>query len=236
MTIVYPQEWAKIGLPIPLTKIEETIIEILRDIDCSNVSFSGGIDSALLVYFMRKAGKRPTVYTIGISDSHPDVLASREMSIFLPIEKHWLYIPTAEEIEVESKPTDFAGDNAVRLLYKKLKSMGVTDIIAGDGIDEFMCGYYAHQRDPNYTTYHDYIQKLQDEQLRPLNNNSMDIRVHLPYLDERLITLLSQIPVDNKVNHDDRKLLMQQMAKRAGLPETNIKRRKYGFCDALIIK
>jgi len=58
------------------------------------------------------------------------------------------------------------------------------------------------------------------------------VKVHLPYLDSGLISLYSQIPLSEKVDLHIRKKFMVRMAK-GKLPDRVIKRRKYGFCDAL---
>jgi asparagine synthetase B (glutamine-hydrolysing) len=79
------------------------------------------------------------------------------------------------------------------------------------------------------------MKRLQEEQLIPLNKNSGQVKVYLPYLDNRLVLLFSQIPISEKVDSKHRKKIMIQMAK-GKIPNEIINRRKYGFCDVLKIK
>ena len=65
-----------------------------------------------------------------------------------------------------------------------------------------------------------------------MHENSGNVKVFLPYLDSRLISLLSQIPVSEKVDRNQRKKLMVKMAENK-IPKSIIDRRKYGFCNAL---
>ena len=234
--IVYPENWEKIGQPIKLKKIESTILEILSDIDCNCLSFSGGIDSSVMLWLMLKIHKKVRAFTIGISQDHPDVVYAKEVAkLFGDNVEHVIYFPSQELIKREKRKNDFDGDVAVRLLYKFVKNCYANKIIACDGIDEFMCGYYAHQKDPTEKTYYNYLRRLQKEQLEPLNRNSQSINVYLPYIDKRLIFLLSQIPLDEKVNRSTRKRLMFDIANEI-LPKEITNWRKYGFCDALSIK
>lgn len=229
--IVSPLNWMEIGKPISVKDIELGIMKALSEIDCNCLSFSGGLDSSLMLYFMLKRYKRVRTFTIGLSENHPDIkYAQLVVDSFGKVE-HNYYIPSREKIEAEERPGDLEGDAAIRLFYKFVRKHA-TEIIACDGIDEFMAGYYAHQKTLSETTYFNFIWQLQTGQLAPLNKNSGKVKVHLPYLDSRLISLYSQIPLSEKVDLHTRKKFMVCMAK-GKLPDRVIARRKYGFCDAL---
>lgn len=232
--IVYPENWSTVGQPIEIQDIEEAILQTLARIKCTNLSFSGGLDSSLMLYFMTLVFHRVSAYTIGFPETHPDIEYSRlvakgfknvELKIFNPSDYGIL-------LEKKKKP---GPDVAVRLFYKFLAEQRVPSIIACDGIDEFMAGYYDHQQHPNEETYYKYLRRLRDEHLEPLDKNSGRIKVFLPYLDERLVYLLSQIPISDKVDSEHRKKVIVQMAK-GRVPDKVIERWKYGFNDALGIK
>ena len=233
--IIYPKNWKEIGQPIKIDEIEDTILQILSEIDCNCLSFSGGLDSSLMLYFMLKIHKQVETFTMGISELHPDVKYSKWVTEEWGNTIHRIYIPSKEEMENTKKSfEEFEGDNAVRLFYKFLR--GYTDnIIACDGIDEFMCGYYEHQDKPCEDTYYAYLRQLQNKNLIPLDKNSNQIKIYLPYLDNRLLLLFSQIPISEKVDKECRKKWMVEIAKTK-IPNEIITRRKYGFCDVLKIK
>ncbi len=238
--IAYPEGWETIGQPVHLNQIVYRLMLTLRDIPCNCLSLSGGIDSSLLLYYMLQVHPEVKVFTIGLSEDHPDVkyatIVVDKMSSIFPKEiiTHKVYIPWPDKIKREQQPGQSLGDTAVRLFYGFVGNH--TDgIIAGDGIDEFMCGYYSHQKSPNEKTYYEYIRWLKKDHLIPLDKNSGSVKVYLPFLDSRLTSLLSQIPISEKVDSHHRKKLMVEMA-RGRLPKEIITRRKYGFCDALKIK
>lgn len=232
--IIYPDNWKNIGQPIDLKKIEDTILEVLSGISCNSLSFSGGLDSSLLLYFMAKIHKKINAFTIGLSDEHPDVKYAEMMADKYPQVMHKIYIPWPDKIKREQHPGQSLGDTAVRLFYGFV-SDHTDGIIAGDGVDEFMCGYYAHQKNPNEEIYYTHMRQLNKEHLIPLDRNSGDVKVYLPFLDNKLVLLLSQIPIVEKVDVNHRKKLMIEMA-IGKIPDEIIERRKYGFCDAFKIK
>ena len=224
--IVYPKNWEKVGQKISLRQIEEIILTILSEINCNCLSFSGGLDSSLLLYFMTKIfGRDIRCFTIAYSKDHPDYIFSDFISSYFKVNSE-IYIP---DFNLKS------GNDIVKRFYEDLGKKGIKKIITGDGVDEFNCGYYDHLHNPTERMYYNYIWRLQKEQLLPLNKNSGKIKIALPYIDDRLILLFSQIPVFEKVDDINRKKVLIQLAE-GKLPDKVIYRRKYGFCDAMKIK
>lgn len=232
--IVCPKYWAEIGQPVSIERIEETIVEVLEDYNCRCLSFSGGLDSSLVLYFMATIFDKVTAFTIGFPPDHPDIVHSRLVARLFGNVRHEICVPTVGEVEAErqAKPEQ---NVAVRLLYKYVAERRIAGIVACDGIDEYMGGYYDHQQHPDEITYYKHIRRLRDENLKPLDENSGDIRVYLPYLDSRLLLLLNQIPLSDKVDGKKRKKVMVKLAE-GRVPRKIIERWKYGFCDALGIK
>lgn len=232
--IIHPKNWSTVGQPIQINDIEEEILQTLVDINCSRLSFSGGLDSSLMLSYMVHVFDKVIAYTIGFPENHPDIEYSRLVAKEFRKVEHVVYVPTADEVakELSSKS---GPDVGVRLFYKFLAKQRISSIVACDGIDEFMCGYYDHQQHPDEETYYKYIRHLQDEQLKPLDKNSGRIKVYLPYLDERVVYLLSQIPLSDKVDKENRKKIMVNLAADR-VHEKVVTRWKYGFCDALGFK
>ena len=225
--IFYPKNWKSVGQRVTLDIIECRLKEVVKSLDCQSLSLSGGIDSSLLLWFMVKAFGNESVrcYTIALNEDHPDYHYSNLVG------KHF---GVDVEVFCPHKHTG-DGDEIVRQFYRNLVGRGVRRIVAGDGIDEFMCGYYDHQKNPTEETYFSYLRRLHGEHLKPLNQNSNQVNVFLPYLDEQLISLMGQIPLSEKVDFGNRKKIMAKMA-QGKIPNEIIQRHKYGFCDALRIK
>lgn len=232
--IVSPLDWNEVGKPVQIRDLELAISKVLSEISCNCLALSGGLDSSLMLYFMCQRHKRVRTFTIGLSEDHPDIKYAQLVADSFDNVSDYYYIPAQEEIEAEKQPGDLEGDAAVRLFYRFVKKH-TTEIIACDGIDEYMAGYYAHQETLSEITYFNFIRRLQREHLAPLNKNSGKVNVYLPYLDSRLIALYSQIPLSEKVDPHIRKKFMVRMAE-GKIPDRVITRRKYGFCDVLKMK
>ena len=235
--IVHPKDWRRVGRDIQVDEIEENIYNSLSRIKCNSLAFSGGIDSSILLYYMSKVHPKVYAFTMGRSEDHPDVESARLVAKEFPNVEHIVYIPSEEEIlenatdEEKALGKEYEGDAAVRLFYKFVSNY-TDSIVSGDGIDEFMAGYYAHQETPTEETYYEYIGKLQKEQLIPLDGNSGDVRVYLPYIGGELVCLMSQIPLSKKVDKSNRKKILQAIAK-GKVPDWVLERRKRGFLSAL---
>jgi len=220
--IVSPSNFAEIGQPITIEQIEHVLSTVVSEIDCNCIALSGGLDSSLLLWYMMQTRDSVVASTIGCSEDHPDVVHACLMVSMFPGRIHHRIL-----ILDKGGSGDFAVKSFYAFVYENSSS-----IIAGDGVDEFMCGYYAHQKSSTMDTYYSFLRRLLDEHLIPLDRNSGSVHVHLPYLDPRLISLFSQIPFEEKVSSANRKLLVLKMAS-GKLPSSIIDRWKYGFCDAL---
>lgn len=233
--IVFPKNWNKAGRRIGIKEIGDRLRVIIRGISCNALSFSGGLDSSLLLYYMCLVRELISleyspvpvrVFTAARSMKHPDIIHAQMVVEYFRDEfkhidlKHYiLYIEKNEQ------------DNGIELFYKYI-AKHTDEIIAGDGVDEFMGGYYEHQqgRLKKEETYYNILRRLQKDHLVPLNKVSGDVRVYLPYLDEELVSLYGQVPLMDKVDLGDRKKVMIELAK-GKIPNEAITRRKYGFCD-----
>lgn len=223
--IKYPKEWRKTGRIITPNEIANQLESIISKIGVRNLSLSGGIDSTLLLYFMKKTLGSPIhCYTVALDEYHPDYLYAKMAATFFGVELRPCFL------RCDKQP-----DEIVKTFYDYLTYMGVKEIIAGDGIDEFACGYYSHQKDGSEENYIRWIRALYNDHLLPFDDNSLSVAVHLPYLAPEVITLLSLIPLYEKTDCEHRKTIIVNMA-RGHIPEDIIQRWKYGFCDATKIK
>jgi len=238
--IVFPKNWEKIGTAVIGVDIEERLTKVLKEIHCNCLSLSGGLDSSLLLYYMCQIFHDVHVFTIGLSENHPDIIFAKKAIEYNKKVWRWtniwpkFYFPTSGEVKDTGGKEGFLGDKTVQRFYKFV-GLTANEIIAGDTVDEYMCGYYAHMANPTEEVYYDHIRRLQKNHLVPLDVNSDKIRVYLPYADEKIIAMLSQIPLKDKVDSKNRKKVLMGLAK-GKVPDEIIERRKYGFCDVLNIK
>lgn len=220
--IVFPKNWRNFGVPVTLDDIDSAMRRIVRGIDCINLSFSGGVDSSLLLYYLLEVKGRARCFTTANDYNHPDIHYSANAIGWFE-KKYSTHIDRVVLIRPKLE-----GDDLVKAFYSAIKfSFGVKAIIAGDCIDELSCGYYDHQ-DLREETYQDYLERLQAEHLEPLDSNSGDVRVYLPYADSRVSSLLYRVPSWRKVSETCRKIVMMELAD-GKVPTDSIERKKYGF-------
>jgi len=219
--IKYPQKWKEIGRKIDPADIGAVMQRVIQKLNVRNLSLSGGIDSTLLLYFMKKIlGDPISCYTISCDEKHPDYIHAKMATEFFGVFFHPQFVKE-----------EMAPDEIVATFYKQLSNLGVREIIAGDGIDEFACGYYSHEKDRSEENYISWIRRLNPEHLVPLNENSGAVSVYLPYLSPEVIALFSLVPLSEKVDSYRRKRIIVALA-QGNIPDEIVNRWKYGFCDA----
>lgn len=239
--ITYPSGWKSftssvdrmmepMSVKIHAETLITMLIKVIDDIDVMNLSLSGGIDSTLTLALMTEVfGGDLRTYTISCREDHPDVLFARMAS--------YTFGSHHKEVITDPDPLregEFSGDNAVRQLYDVIKN-DVSNCISCDGIDELLCGYYGHLvSGSEKENYDHYLSRLLPDHLVPLDRNSADVDVFLPFLDLNIRKYLLSIPLANKIYDGVRKAIVVEAARMMCVPEEIIARNKYGFCDAFL--
>ena len=204
---------------------------------------SGGVDSAVLMNIMAEIADGAVAYlTVGESLNHPDMVASIKLLQNLPA-VHVKYVPQGEDIERaerilwESGTKVCSGDVGVFLALEKAASLGYTDIIAGDGIDEQVGGYWQHANLGNSIreVFIDFWNDLDSEHLGPMARSAklVGVSVHWPYMDWEVIRYIAKIPLQDRVKYKVPKYWWKEFAKYSGVPADIAERPKQGFIHAL---
>ncbi|KKM07597.1 hypothetical protein LCGC14_1732330 [marine sediment metagenome] len=204
---------------------------------------SGGVDSTTLLAFVSRFRDIP-VFTVAESSSHPDFVASKKLAEDLGLE-HYYTIPTQEDRErakvaVESRGTTFyKGDDAVYLAAELASKHGVKVLLASDGIDELTGGYWWHRsRSDRFPTqegaFEHFWGALEEQHLVPLSRSGRDfgVEVKYPYLDDRVVSILTRIPLSTRAPEGTSKAWWKDFA-RSYVPDWVVDRPKLGFVDAL---
>ncbi len=232
--IVHPIDWFKkyenLAYPgyntsVDVVEIINLLKEVIYDTKVNHLAYSGGIDSTILLCLMSDIFYEVNTYTISSRKDNKDIYFSRLGSNIYKSNHHEFIV------EPNEKETDkFTGDNAVRQLFENV--INFTDkMICGDGVDEFMCGYHKH-KDLSFDTYSKFLKELLPNHLIPLNIGSMNVKVFLPYLDNKVVSIIKDITLTEKVSYNERKRVTNKIAKHLNIEEKIIYRHKYGFIDA----
>jgi asparagine synthetase B (glutamine-hydrolysing) len=243
------QEWSIQELDIRITEALRKTGEACRIANGGVIclTLSGGIDSTLALAILRGLypEKRIMTVTMGGSTEHPDVqyarLAAQKFS-----SEHHEFIPTLDQIDESIREYQFlyphreikeavdSGDHDVYLLYDYLARQQVKAVIALDGLDEQMGGYWPHRQtqtgEEKKSQFKKFWAVLLNNHIRPLIHTAQTkgIRVFFPYLDERVIEYSSRIPLDERTDKEQSKKPIRILARLHGVPEEIIDRSKCG--------
>jgi len=235
--------------PCDLDRLEELLLAanracalecLIENAGAIAVCLSGGLDSSTSVAMIRRAfpGGRIAAYTIGSDESHPDVVHAAEVADRFGL-AHRVVIPTAKD--EAAADDDIPSSIGVHVLYRFMRRDGVRSVIAHDGIDELLGGYWAHRewmgRDAAKAleAFTARWGALESEHLQPLEATAeaAGIRVRFPYLKRSVVEEIAAIPLEERTSREVSKMPLRAIASRYGVPESVIRRKKIGFCDAL---
>lgn len=211
-------------------------------------TLSGGLDSSLCLAIIRSlVGSTVAIHTFttGSGINHPDVQAARIVSKKFDTIHHEL-IPTEQEIEQARKkvfstwmdePNPLA-PVGVFLTYDQIAKNGFKVVIAHDGIDELLGGYWEHRQPKNepekVKAFENFWSKLEKDHLLLLTRKAqyLGIEVIFPYLQQQVVEYISTIPVNERTTRQSSKIPLRKIAEKY-LPREIIERKKIGFCSVL---
>lgn len=244
-------------VPLSLPDLDSLLTEVIGSAaeEClrSNkgeicTTLSGGLDSSFCLAKIREIvgpKVRINTFTIGPEETYPDIQYARRVAkIFDTV--HTELIPSYSEMgkaRVElaiSSPEEiiYPGDLAVFMIYRELSRLGQQCVIAHDGIDELLGGYWEHRRYKNQSrkvqVFADLWARLKPEHIEPLlwKAQKFSIKIILPYLHPDLVSFLTRISLDERTSRTVSKIPLRTLAKKY-LPPEIIERPKLGFCGAL---
>ena len=261
-----PTDWREIiALPIiadgmgkwSFTELEKVLTESIalcvseclrgnKETVCTTLS--GGLDSSFCLAKIREivgTGVVIHTFTTGGSEKYPDVQFARKVSQCFDTIHHEL-IPSKEEVRTAEKKLHSRwkdehqgpGDVAVFLTYQNIAQHGFRCVIAHDGIDELLGGYWEHRKHTDEQTKAKVFQYfwwiIEKEHLLLLERKAchFGIQVVFPYLQKEVVEYIAKIPLNSRTNLKESKVPLRTIAKKY-LPKEVIKRNKKGFCSAL---
>ncbi|MEK7094549.1 MAG: asparagine synthase-related protein [Patescibacteria group bacterium] len=205
-----------------------------------HICLSGGLDSTLGLAFVRRAfpETRIVAHTIAISDGHADLVHAKLAAKAFGVE-HRIVVPAQMELDemLERGKLRSAG---VHLLYDALEYESVRCVIAHDGIDELMGGYWGHRAfvDPvlkrgEFELHWDRLFSDHLEQLQSVASRA-GVVVVLPYLVREVVEYIARIPLNERTDRAESKKPLRSLARMLGVPQEIVARQKLGFCDAMV--
>ncbi|MFH0852191.1 MAG: asparagine synthase-related protein [bacterium] len=215
------------------------------------MTLSGGLDSSFCLAIIRQLFPKAVIstYTIGGNKEHPDIMYARTISKIFGA-NHVEIVPTGydknnEEIYWKKAfqnafpkvQTPTGGDIAVFTVYRTMALNGANAVIAHDGIDELLGGYWPHRGNVGLNqeeAFRDFWRQLVPKHLKPLQRDAdhFKIKLLLPYLQLPAVKYIAGIPVHERTSHEESKIPLRNIARKYLLLEI-IERKKVGFCSGL---
>ncbi|MCX6702582.1 MAG: asparagine synthase-related protein [Candidatus Wolfebacteria bacterium] len=245
-----PKLWSQDGFEKVVTEAIRQCLLLCRDRNKKSIftTLSGGLDSSLCLSVIRQFGPGLPIrtFTIGGNQSHPDVQFARVVADKFST-RHTEIIPSAEDIETADRKfgeffpnvrrSEKKGDLAVFMVYEAMANAGAKAVIAHDGIDELLGGYWEHRKyqgREQEDVFRALWGELASKHLAPLQRVADHFRIFpiLPYLQISVVEYISGIPVGERTSREKSKIPLRNFA-RKHLPLEIIERKKEGFCSGL---
>ncbi len=206
------------------------------------ILFSGGIDSTILAHICKHLGREFVCYTAALEEDGmgeaQDLAAAQkaaeELGFDLKVKKLDLAATRKylEKIIPLIEDTNGVKAGVALTLYaacERAKEDGVTVILSGLGSEEIFAGYERHKKS------HDInkeclagLRKIYERDLYRDDVLSMDnnIEMRLPFLDRDLVEHALTIPASLKLNDNENKIILRDIARKQGVPEAFAARKK----------
>ena len=226
-------------------QIERAVSRVSRGLNSPTLAFSGGIDSTIIAYYLKRSGVRPKLTCIGSTDS-PDPLAAESAADALGLGVRTRTITEAELEEnicailrsVEEADPMKAGA-AAPLYFVALDAAERSSrvVFSGNGSDELLGGYAKYVQE-----YQDHGDKVRDTMFRDVAQSygvnlerdwkicsDLGLELRLPFIDPDLTRFALGLPLRYKLpseGREPRKMILRNLAKRLGLPGNVVEKPK----------
>lgn len=228
--------------------ILEAINKRVKGLDKVGILFSGGVDSTLLAKVCKDLGKEVHLYTAGFVDGGlqeaQDVVWARQAAKDLDIKLNLVNANFEETVLAIKEIIPIIESNDIikvgvalpfHFCAKQAHLDGVKVLLSGIGAEECFAGYQRHLKvleaggDVNEECRKGFEQIWSRDLYRDdviTMYHSVELRV--PFLDKDLVSVSLNIPAKKKINQDQKKIILREIALELGVPKSVCERKKLG--------
>jgi len=218
----------------PSTKeaLRETILTVIKKNmpqEPFGVFLSGGVDSSFLAMICKHFGGTFTCYSVGLQGA-PDLAASKKVAHTFGL-KHSIKEYTLEEAHELFKKTvtllnttDVVTIGVAAVVHAAVElahNDGVKKIFSGLGSEEIFAGYDRHLKatDKHAECWRGLAAMWQRDLVRDLTlMKKLHFEAIAPFLDNDVITTAMGIDISRKINEEQKKIILREIAEECGLP------------------
>ena len=214
-----------------------------KNIDNFGILFSGGIDSTLIAFICKKLGKNFTCYTVGLENAQ-DIEAAKTIAPFYNFNLKFKILELKYFENIVKGTTLILKENDVTkvsvgsVLYAAselaLKD-NINTLFTGIGSEEIFAGYQRHEEslaENNFENLHKEcwsgLKNMWSRDLKRdfLISRKLNINLLTPFLDFDLIKTAMSIHPMYKLDKENKKIILREVAEDIGLKKDFAQRQK----------
>jgi asparagine synthase (glutamine-hydrolysing) len=203
------------------------------------ILFSGGLDSSLIAKYCKDLGRRPILYSVGMPGSL-DMEYTREAGSFFGFEHRFVVIEEDSLETLALRVMETTGDSSPLTVAIGIPLLAAMSRAREEGMDLLLCGQGADELFGGYHRYKDMDPGTLEAALREDSEGiyekdlkrdlalagACSIELGAPFLDPGVVEVAAGIPVSMKVREGRGKVILRELGRMRGLPESIYHRKK----------